>query len=78
MTRIVEEIAARVKSLSKGELEEFLSWLGEYELEHSDQWDEEIERDSQEGGRLSSVLDRVRADIASGKTRPLDEVIDNS
>jgi hypothetical protein len=43
-----------------------------------DDWDKEIERDSQEGGRLSSVLMRVRADIASGKTRPLDEVIDDS
>jgi hypothetical protein len=78
MTKIVEEIVGQVRSLSESEREEFLSWLGEYEADHLDDWDKEIERDSHEGGRLSSVLMRVRADIASGKTRPLDEVIDDS
>jgi phage shock protein A len=78
MTKIVEEIAGRVRSLSESEHEEFLSWLEEYEAERQDDWDKEIAQDAQDGGRLSSVLERVRADIASGKTRPLDEVIDNS
>ncbi len=78
MTTIVEQIVGQVKSLSAKELDELLSWLADYELEHLDEWDKEFERDSQDGGSLSSVLDRVRADIASGRTRPLDDFIDNS
>ena len=78
MTEIVEKIAEQVKALSERELEEFLSWLADYELEHSDGWDKEIERDFQSGGRMSSILDRVRADIAAGRTKPLDEIIDNA
>jgi hypothetical protein len=45
---------------------------------HSDEWDKEIERDSQNREHLSSVLKPVRADIASGRTKPLDKVVDNS
>jgi hypothetical protein len=78
MTSIVENIAGQVRSLSEREREEFLSWLADYELDQSDAWDTEIERDSQGGGRLSAVLDRVRADIASGRTKPLDEVLRDS
>ena len=78
MTAIVEKIAEQVKALPERELEEFLSWLADYELEHSDAWDKEIERDFQSGGRLSSILDRVRGDIAAGRTKPLDEIIDNA
>ena len=78
MTTIVEQIVGQVRSLSAKELDELLSWLADYELEHLDEWDKEFERDSQDGGCLSWVLERVRADIASGRTRPLDEFIDNS
>lgn len=74
----VQKIAEQVKALPEQELEEFLSWLAEYHQSHADEWDREIERDSGEGGALDPVLRRVRADIASGKTTPLDEVIDNS
>jgi hypothetical protein len=74
----VKKLTEQVKALPEGELDEFLSWLEEYEMGHSDEWDKEIERDSQNGGSLSSVLNRVRTDIASGKTKPLDEVLDNS
>ena len=78
MKASVKKITEQVKALPEGELDEFLSWLEEYEMGHSDEWDKEIERDSQNGGSLSSVLNRVRTDIASGKTKPLDEVLDNS
>ena len=74
----VKKLTEQVKVLPEGELDEFLSWLEEYEMGHLDEWDKEIERDSQNGGSLSSVLNRVRTDIASGKTKPLDEVLDNS
>ncbi|MCX5757529.1 MAG: hypothetical protein NTU83_03295 [Candidatus Hydrogenedentes bacterium] len=78
MTANVRQIAGQVRALSEKELDELLSWLADYELETSDEWDKELEQDSQDGGRLSSVLERVRSDIASGKTRPLDEFIDNA
>jgi len=78
MTATVEKIADEVKALPEKELNEFLSWLSDYELAHPDRWDREIERDSQPAGRLDAVLNRVRGDIAAGRTKPLDEVIDNS
>ena len=78
MRAAVKKIAEQVKALPENELNEFLSWLAEYEMGHSDEWDKEIERDFRNGGPLSPVLKRVRADIASGRTKPLDKVIDNS
>jgi hypothetical protein len=78
MKPVVRKIAEQVKALPESELEEFLSWLTEYEAGHLDEWDKEIERDSQDGGRLGPVLKRARDDIAAGRTKPLDEVIDNS
>jgi hypothetical protein len=78
VTTQVERIAEQVKALPEHEREEFLSWLADFELERSDDWDAELARDSQPGGRLERVLKRVRADIAAGRTKPLDEVLDNS
>ena len=78
MTTIVQKIAEEVKSLPDAELDEFLTWLADYELAHVDPWDKEMEQDSLPGGRLDIVLDRVRRDIAAGRTKPLDEVIGNS
>ncbi len=73
----VQKIADDVRSLPEKELDEFLSWLAEYELAHRDRWDEQIERDASDG-RLDAVLKRVRDDIQAGRTKPLDEVINNS
>jgi len=78
MTANVEKIADRVKALSEEERDEFLSWLTDFELRRLDDWDREIARDSQPGGRLDSVLERARRDIAEGRTKPLDEVLDHS
>ena len=78
MTARVKKIAEQVKALPEDEREEFLSWLADFEGEHSDDWDEEIARDSQPGGRLDRVLGRVRKDIVEGRTRPLDEVLHDS
>ena len=78
MTAKVEKIAEQVKALPEDERDQFLSWLADFELEHSDEWDKEIARDSQPGGRLEHVLNRVRKDIAEGRTKPLDEFLDNS
>lgn len=68
MKAAVKKIAEQVKALPESELEEFLSWLTEYEVGHSDEWDKEIERDSQDRGPPSPMLKRVREDIATGRT----------
>lgn len=78
MTTIVKKIAEQVSALPEQEMDEFLSWLAEYEVGNVDDWDKELTRDSQPGGRLQGVLDRVRKDIAEGRTKPLDEILHNS
>ena len=78
MTSRVQHIVEQVKALPEDEREEFLSWLTDFELGQSDAWDKEIARDSRVGGRLRELLGRVRQDIAEGRTKPLDEIIDDS
>ncbi|MFN7814106.1 MAG: hypothetical protein ACK5SI_15755 [Planctomycetia bacterium] len=77
MTTRVEQIAEQIKSLPLSEREELLAWLADFELGQVDEWDEEIARDSRTGGRMQRAIDRVRRDIAEGRTKPLGEVIDN-
>ena len=74
MIATVEKLTQEVRALLPKELDQFLSWLSQYQAEQMDDWDREIERDSQPGGRLQNVLDRVRNDIAEGRTKPLDEI----
>ncbi|MFH0731048.1 MAG: hypothetical protein V2B19_32485 [Pseudomonadota bacterium] len=78
MNAKVKEIAERVKALPEEELEEFLTWLANFEADHYDCWDKEILLDSQPGGCLKGVIERARKDIAEGRTKPLDEVLNNS
>lgn len=78
MTTKVQEIAEQVRALPKPQREEFLSWLAEFELSEADDWDAEIDRDVRPGGRLDQMLQRVRADVAEGRTRSLDEVLGDS
>ncbi len=77
MTRTVEKIAAEVSSLPEAELDELLAWLAEFESQRMDSWDQTIAADSKPGGKLQGLLDRARTDIAAGRTKPLDEVIDH-
>jgi hypothetical protein len=77
MTAIVEKIADQIRSLPRAQLDEFLAWLADYELQRSDEWDKEMEQDCLPGGRMQEMIDRARNDIASGRTKPLDEVLDN-
>ena len=67
-----------IKSLEKREFEEFLKWFSDYELSQMDEWDLEIKADSQEGGRLQSIIDRARKDISDNKVKPLDEFLNNT
>ncbi len=77
MTSTVEKLASEVRALPQEELEQFLSWLAQYQAEKLDDWDKQIERDARPRGALQPVLDRVRQDIAAGRTKPLDELLDN-
>ena len=78
MTTAVERIVDQVKLLDQNELEELLEWLADQQLSEIDAWDKEIELDSQPDGRLAPVIARAREDIAAGRTKPLDEVINNT
>jgi hypothetical protein len=78
MTSKVRKIAEQVKALPQEELDEFLSWLADFELKHADDWDRQMEQDAQPGGKLDRFLKSVREDIAQGRTKPLDEILDNS
>ena len=78
MVASLEKLKNEIRSLLPDEFDKFLSWLAQYQAGQMDDWDREIERDSQTGGRLQNILDRVRKDIAAGRTIPLDEFLDNS
>ena len=42
MTIAVKKIADEVRALPRGDLDEFLSWLADYEIEQPDEWDREM------------------------------------
>ena len=67
MTSSVQRLAEQVKALPEEDLDEFLAWLAQYELEQLDEWDRDIERDAPPGGRLEAILKQARKDIAQGK-----------
>lgn len=78
MTTEVERIIEEFKALGSDEREDLLERLAAIEIEEMDEWDAQIARDSAPGGALTSVLNRARKDIVEGRTRPLDELLDNS
>ena len=77
MNRAVEKIAAEVSALPDAELDELLAWLAEFEAQRMDSWDKEIAADALPGGRMQGLLDRAKDDIAAGRTKPLDEILDH-
>jgi hypothetical protein len=70
MTARIQKIVNQVKALSEKERDELFSRLAEYEFQLADEWGEETAGDSQPGGRLEDVLDRVRRDILGCSRRP--------
>ena len=68
----VAEIIDAVKELSENEKGEFLDRLMEIDFE--DAWDRQIEVDAK-AGRLDHLIAQAEADIAAGRTKPLDEVL---
>jgi hypothetical protein len=77
MTAKLNKLCEQVKALPPKEREAFLSWVADFEAQCGDDWDKEIERDARPGGRLKHVLARARRDIAAGRTKPLDELLNN-
>lgn len=71
----VAEIINAVKKLSPDEKGELLDRLREVDFE--DAWDRQIEADAK-AGRLDHLWQQALVDIEAGRTKPLDEVLDNS
>jgi hypothetical protein len=70
----VEEIEAAVRGLPATDQARLAHRLQDILWEA---WDHQIEEDAR-SGRLDHVLAEVDADIAAGRTKPLDEVVDDS
>ena len=71
----VPEIIEAVKDLSEDEKAEFLDRLSEINFE--DDWDRQIEADAK-AGRLDHIWQSAVSDIEAGRTKPLDEVLNES
>jgi hypothetical protein len=71
----VTEIIEAVKSLGVEEKGEFLTRLGEVDFD--DEWDRQMEADAQ-AGRLDSLWQQALDDIKVGRTKPLDEVLNDA
>ncbi len=71
----VTEIIEAVKKLPDEQKGEFLQRLTE--IDFDDAWDRQIEADVK-AGRLDHVIAQAEADIAAGRTKPLDEIVGHS
>jgi hypothetical protein len=67
------KIRAEIEKLTSSEQRELAQWFAEMQ---ADEWDAQIEDDIQ-GGRLNHLIVQAEADIAAGRTKPLDEVLDH-
>ena len=75
MSATVEKILEDVRALSPREREELWQRVAETEAATLDEWEKEMERDSN-SGKLDHLLAELREDIAAGRVKPLDEVLD--
>jgi hypothetical protein len=71
--RSVAEIQTEIEKLSRAEQRKLAEWFAQVQ---ADAWDAQIEEDV-EAGRLDHLIAQAEADIAAGRTKPLDEVLDN-
>jgi hypothetical protein len=69
----VEEIQAAVLRLPRAEATRLAAWFVERDAAL---WDQQIEADAA-SGRLDAVWSVAEADIAAGRVRPLDELLDD-
>jgi hypothetical protein len=69
----IVEIEQAIAKLSPGEFVELERW---FDAERNRKWDRQIEADSASGA-LDFLLKEVDGDIAQGRTRPADELLDD-
>ena len=69
----VTEIQTAITKLPEQEQRQLSRWLAE---RFADAWDAQIEADIKDG-RLDHLIAQAENDIAAGRTKPLDEVLDN-
>jgi hypothetical protein len=69
----VAEIEQAISKLSTREFVELEDWLA---AERNRKWDQQIAVDSASGA-LDSLLREVEQDVATGNSRPTDEIRDN-
>lgn len=69
----VEEVEQAVSEFTPEELSSFRKWFADYDMA---QWDKQIEADSK-AGRLDHLIEEIESDIAHGRVKPLDEIIDH-
>jgi hypothetical protein len=70
--RSVAEIQAEIEKLPRAEQRKLAEWFAQVQ---ADAWDAQIEEDVK-AGRFDHLLAQAEADIAAGRTKPLDEVLD--
>ena len=70
----VTEIIEAVKRLPQAEKSEFLQRLKE--IDFDDEWDRQIEADAK-AGRLDEAWRQAVSEIKTGKTKPLNEILND-
>ena len=66
----LEAIKAAIADLPEDAKRELASWLNR---ETMDEWDREMASDFSPGGRGYHVVEKVKAEIRAGKSRPMSE-----
>ncbi|MGH8017410.1 MAG: hypothetical protein ACREIA_03840 [Opitutaceae bacterium] len=69
----VQEIEAAIGKLPR---EDFFALIDRLRAKYADAWDRQIEEDAK-AGRLDFLWEEAKKEIAEGKTRPIDEVLDD-
>jgi hypothetical protein len=67
----VESLKEAIVKLPEEERHSLTLWLNGLD---SDEWDREMAEDFSPGGRGAHLLEKVKADIAAGKFRPVEEL----
>ena len=74
MSATLEKILKEVKSLSSEERQELWERIAAEEAKNLDEWERQIERDSN-AGKLDHLLAELKGDIKAGRVKSLDQVI---
>ena len=77
MSATVEKILQEVKSLSSQEREELWKRVAADEASKLDDWEKQVDRDSN-AGKLDHLLAELKEDIKASQVKPLDEVINGT